>query len=227
MMWISVVLPARADPLAGRDLTSIVGIIHAQAPNISTKAISTSIDAYSHARLQHPTDKPLVTIVDYSVASNRKRLAVADVRTGKVLFYTYVAQGTGSGLKYATRFSDRPGAHASSIGVYLTGRTFDGRDGYSLRLYGLDPGFNSAAYRRDIVIHGAWYVSKAFAQKYGRVGRSWGCFALSRKVERGLVKLIRGATVLVGYYPDVKWLRSSAFLDASISRLKGAAVEMK
>ncbi len=188
--------------------------IHAQAPNISIRAISTAVDAYWHARQRHLTDKPLVTIVDYSLPSNRRRLAVADVQTGKVLFYTYVAHGKGSGLKYATRFSNRPGTDASSLGVYLTGNTYYGDHGYSLRVHGLDPEFNGAAYSRDIVMHSAWYVSKTFAQDHGRMGRSWGCFAVSRKVESAIVNLIRGGTVLVGYYPDPKWLHSSRFLNA-------------
>ncbi len=205
-------LAAHAGPAPGNRLRRLAAAIHAQAPNISIKAASTALDAYEHARLRHLTDKRLVTIVDYSPPSNERRLAVVDVRTGKVLIYTYVAQGKGSGLKYATRFSNEPGSLASSIGVYLTGHTYYGNDGYSLRLHGLDPGFNTAAYRRDIVVHSAWYVSKAFAQKYGRMGQSWGCFALSRNVERAVVKLIRGATVLVGYYPNRKWLHSSPFL---------------
>lgn len=207
-----VVLSAHATAHAALRPGRLAETIRAQAPNISTGAVLTAIDAYVHVRRQHLTDKPLLTIIDYSVPSDKKRLAVANVRTGKVLFYTYVAQGKGSGLKYATRFSNEAGTDASSLGVYLTGATYFGKHGYSLRLHGLDPGFNGAAYRRDIVIHSAWYVSKAFAQKYGRMGLSWGCFALSRKVEGAVVKLIRGATVLVGYYPDSKWLHSSAFL---------------
>lgn len=192
----------------------VADAIHAQAPNIGTRAISIALDAYFQARRQHLTDKPLVTIVDYSVPSDKRRLAVADVQTGKVLFYTYVAHGKGSGLKYATRFSNEPGTDMSSLGVYLTGDTYYGEHGYSLRLNGLDPGFNGAAYRRAIVIHSAWYVGRTFAQDHGRLGRSWGCFALSPKVESAIVRLIRGSTVLVGFYPDPRWLSSSRFLNA-------------
>ena len=193
-------------------LEHLAQTIHAQAPNISLRAIVTGIDAYEHAKLRHLTDKPLVTIVDYSLPSAKRRMAVADVRTGRVLFYTYVAHGKGSGLDYATRFSNTPGTDASSLGVYLTGHTYYGEHGYSLRLHGLDPRFNSAAYRRHIVVHSAWYVSKTFAQEHGRMGRSWGCFALSHRVESAIVRLIRAGTVLVGYYPDPKWLHSSPFL---------------
>ena len=211
-----VPLSARASPRAGIRSERLAEAIHAQAPNIGIKPILTSLDAYFHLAQRHLTDKPLVTIVDFAVPSAKRRLAVADVRTGKVVFYTYVAHGKGSGLTYATHFSNQPGSEASSLGVYLTGHTFYGDDGYSLRLHGLNPEFNGAAYRRDIVIHSAWYVSKAFAQKYGRMGRSWGCFALDRGVESAIVKLIRDGTVLVGYYPDPKWLNSVAYLKGGL-----------
>ncbi|MGA7800005.1 MAG: murein L,D-transpeptidase catalytic domain family protein [Gammaproteobacteria bacterium] len=205
-------LPAHANLPAGKRLKHLAATIHSQAPNISTKAIAAAINAYFHVKQRDLTDKPVVTIVDYSLPSAKKRLAVADVRTGKVLFYTYVAHGKGSGGKYATRFSNKPGTDASSLGVYLTAQTYYGKHGYSLRLKGLNPEFNGAAYRRDIVMHSAWYVSRTFAQDHGRMGRSWGCFVLSRKVESAIVKRIRGGTVLLAYYPDPKWLRSSPFL---------------
>ncbi|MDA8382401.1 MAG: murein L,D-transpeptidase catalytic domain family protein [Betaproteobacteria bacterium] len=236
---LCVALSARAGARAGAPAWErLAETIHAQAPNIGVKAILTSLDAYFHLEQRHLTDKPLVTIVDFALSSARRRLAVADVRTGKVLFYTYVAQGKGSGLTYATRFSNQAGSDASSLGVYLTGHSYYGNDGYSLRLHGLNPGFNSAAYRRDIVMHGAWYVSKAFARKYGRMGRSWGCFALSRTVESSVVNVIRDGTVLVGYYPDPKWLDSLRYLhggrmadrtprpDGSVARPSRAAVRV-
>jgi hypothetical protein len=207
-------LSAHAEPRAGESLERLAEALHAQAPNIGTQAILTAVRAYFQVERQHLTDKPLVTIVDYSVPSDKRRLAVADVQTGKVLFYTYVAHGKGSGSRYATHFSNEPGTDASSLGVFLTGAAYDGKHGYSLRLDGLDPRFNGAAYRRDIVIHSAWYVSKTFAQEHGRLGRSWGCFALSPRVESAIVRLIRGGTVLVGYYPDPLWLHSSVILNA-------------
>ena len=212
---VFVAISAHAAPRTGSHPASLVNAIRAQAPNISPRAIETAISAYYHAAQRHLTHKPIVTIIDYSLPSDVKRLAVANVQTGKVLFYTYVAHGKGSGLKFATHFSNQPGTDASSLGVYLTGSTYYGAHGYSLRLHGLDPQFNGAAYRRDIVIHSAWYVSRTFAQDHGRLGRSWGCFALSAKVESAIVKLIRGATVLVGYYPDPHWLHSSLFLASS------------
>lgn len=210
-------LPAHARPGAGEGVQRLAETIHGQALNIGTPAIVTALRAYLQVERRHLTHKPLVTIIDYSVPSDKRRLAVADVRTGKVLFYTYVAHGKGSGLRYATHFSNDPGTDASSLGVFLTGDAYYGEHGYSLRLKGLDPRFNGAAYRRDIVIHGAWYVSGTFAREHGRLGRSWGCFALDPKVEGAIVRLIRGGTVLVGYYPDPLWLDSSPFLIRSIA----------
>ncbi len=219
---VFVAISAHAAPRTASRPTSLVDAIHAQAPNISPRAIETAISAYDHAARRHLTHRPIVTIVDYSLPSDdasvppsEKRLSVANVQTGKVRFSTYLAHGKGSGRKFATHFSNQPGTDASSLGVYLTGSTYYGAHGYSLRLHGLDPQFNGAAYQRDIVIHSAWYVSKTFAQDHGRLGRSWGCFALSAKVESAIVKLIRGATVLVGYYPDPHWLHSSLFLASS------------
>jgi hypothetical protein len=213
-MLFTGALTAQAAPTVQPSVLQLAQRIHAQAPNIGMRAITTSLEAYFHVREEKLTDKPLVTIVDYSVSSAHRRLAVANVESGKVLFYTYVAHGKGSGLKYATHFSNRPGTDASSLGVFLTANTYYGEHGYSLRLKGLDPKFNGEAYERDIVVHSAWYVSKAFARAHGRMGLSWGCFALSRKVERAIVHLIQGATVLVGYYPDPRWLHSSAFIKA-------------
>ncbi|MGA8262350.1 MAG: murein L,D-transpeptidase catalytic domain family protein [Arenicellales bacterium] len=226
-MWIATalffaVLSAHAELPAGTSSERVAERIHAQAPNISAKAISAAINAYSQVRRRHLTDKPFVTIVDYSLPSAKKRLVVADIRTGKVLFYTYVAHGRGSGLEYATRFSNKPGANTSSLGVYLTGHTYYGKHGYSLRLKGLNPEFNGAAYRRDIVIHSAWYVSQMFARNHGHMGRSWGCFALSHEVEGDLVRLIRGGTVLLAYYPDPEWLHSSPFLRTAPRELNSA-----
>lgn len=204
--------PASARLISPSHLEPLARKLHAQAPNISTTVMSKALEAYTRARQRHLTDKPIVTVVDYSLSSARRRLAVANVREGKILFYTYVAHGKGSGVTYARHFSNTPGSDASSLGVFLTGRTYYGEHGYSLRLRGLNPRFNGAAYHRDIVMHSAWYVSKAFAREHGRMGRSWGCFALSRKVEPKVVHAIRGGTVLLSYYPDRRWLKTSPFL---------------
>lgn len=206
-----IALSAHAGSLSEKGLKKLAETLHVQAPNISTKVITKAIQAYKNAKHRGLVDKDIITVVDYSLPSAKKRLAVVNLNKAKVLYYTYVAHGKGSGLKYATHFSNRPGTEASSLGIYRTAQTYYGKHGYSLRLKGLNPEFNGAAYRRDIVVHSAWYVSQAFADKYGRMGRSWGCFALSKKVEKSVVNVIRGGTMLMAYYPDPQWLSTSPF----------------
>jgi len=154
-----------------------------------------------------------LTVIDYSLPSTRKRLWVLDLAERRVLFHELVAHGRGSGDNVATAFSNRSGSLQSSLGLFLTGETYSGKHGYTLRLQGLEPGINDRAEERAIVIHGAWYVSEEFASRHGRLGRSWGCPALDRKVSRKLIDAIKGGSLLFVYYPDRSWLKGSKYLE--------------
>ena len=112
----------------------------------------------------------------------------------------------------AARFSNEPDTHMSSLGLFLTGDTYIGKHGYSLRLKGLDAGFNDRSYERAIVMHGAPYVSRAFIRSRGRLGRSWGCPALREGIARQVIDRVKGTGLLFSFYPDQRWLRSSRFL---------------
>ena len=158
--------------------------------------------------LAHPS---LLTVVDYSQPSTARRLWVVDVDRHEVLFHELVAHGKGSGENVATTFSDRGGSDTSSLGVFVTAETYDGRHGYSLKLDGLEPGFNDRARARDIVIHGADYVSDDFARQFGRLGRSWGCPALNPSVAKPVIDAIAGGSVVVVYANDADWLARSTF----------------
>jgi hypothetical protein len=151
-------------------------------------------------------------LIDYSLPSARPRLWVFDLRSGRLLFKELVAHGRNSGDGAATRFSDVMGSRQSSLGLFRTADTYVGQNGYSLRLDGLEPGFNSQARARAIVMHGAKYVDPAVASAKGRVGRSWGCPALREAVARQLIDTVRGGGVIFSYYPDPAWLRTSKFL---------------
>jgi hypothetical protein len=155
---------------------------------------------------------PTLTLIDYSLPSARPRLWVFDLRSGRLLFKELVAHGRNSGDGAATRFSDVMGSRQSSLGLFRTADTYVGQNGYSLRLDGLEPGFNSQARARAIVMHGAKYVDPAVASAKGRVGRSWGCPALREAVARQLIDTVRGGGVIFSYYPDPAWLRTSKFL---------------
>lgn len=186
--------------------------IASQAINLSPKLIQLGYTAYQHAIKNGFDDSGVVTLVDFTKPDTDKRLWVIDYKTNKVLFHTWTAQGKDSGLKVADHFSNKPGTHASSIGVYKTGQTYVGEHGKSLRLIGLDPQFNSNALSRDIVVHPAWYVSPNFIHEHGYLGRSWGCFALDKTVAEKIINKIKGGTLLVAYYPNQTWLSHSKYL---------------
>jgi hypothetical protein len=155
---------------------------------------------------------PILTVIDYSLPSTARRLWVLDLRARRVLFHELVAHGAGSGENVASAFSNEPGSRQSSLGLFRTEDTYRGEHGPSLRLSGLEPAVNDQAMARRIVMHGAPYVSDAVVAARGQLGRSWGCPALARGVDRRVIPRIEGGTALFAYYPDARWLRTSRFL---------------
>ena len=156
---------------------------------------------------------PTLTVIDYSLPSTTPRLWVFDMHTGKMLFHELVAHGRNTGDNIAVRFSDAMDSRESSLGLFRTADTYVGHNGYSLRLDGLEPGFNGNARDRAIVMHGAAYVNPDVAKSNGRLGRSWGCPALSEAVARRVIDTVRGGGVIFSYYPDPAWLNASKFLN--------------
>lgn len=153
-----------------------------------------------------------LTVIDYSKPSTEKRLWVFDMRTRAVLYEELVAHGMGTGDNVARSFSNEVDSHKTSLGLFVTEGTYVGKNGYSLRLNGLDAGFNDRARERAIVMHGAPYVSEAFAQAQGRLGRSWGCPALREGVAREVIDRVKGGNLVFAYYPDAQWLKTSQYL---------------
>lgn len=187
-------------------------VITAQAHNLSPQVLKVGLTAYLNARKKGLSDKPMMTLVDYSKASNERRLWVIDLKNEKVLFNTYVAHGKNSGDVNSTSFSNQPSSLKTSLGVFTTDEIYEGHHGTSLRIKGQEPGFNDKALSRDIVFHGAWYVSPEVAKERGRLGRSWGCLAVDEKTIKPLINTIKDKTVVVAYYPDKTWLKKSEFL---------------
>ena len=157
----------------------------------------------------------LLTVCDFSMSSNTKRLWVIDLNDKKVLFNSLVAHGKNTGEEFATNFSNTESSLQSSMGFYITDATYNGDNGYSLKLLGMDKGFNNAAYRRAIVMHGADYVSDEFAAAHKRIGRSWGCPAVPRSLTQPIINTIKGRNVLFIYYPDENYLSKSQWLKVS------------
>jgi hypothetical protein len=153
-----------------------------------------------------------LAVIDYSLPSTQPRLWVFDVARGRLLFQELVAHGRNTGERLAQRFSNVEGSRMSSLGLYQTAGTYYGNNGYSLRLRGLDQGFNDNALARAIVMHGAPYVSEAIAERLGRLGRSWGCPAVRQEVARTVIDTLKGGALLFAYYPDSKWLKESPLL---------------
>ena len=170
-----------------------------------------AIKAYKNAKDQGYGNKEILTIIDYSLPSNQKRMWVVDLKHQKLLFHTLVAHGQNTGGLCAKSFSNKSGSHKSSIGLYQTAETYTGNKGYSLKLKGLDGQFNSNAYNRAIVVHGAWYVGESIA-KQGRLGRSWGCPAVAPQLAKPIINTIKGGSLVFAYYPDQHWLKNSKFL---------------
>ena len=153
-----------------------------------------------------------LTVIDYSRPSSQERLWVFDLRSGELLYEELVAHGQGTGANVATKFSNDNESHQTSLGLFVTESTYVGKNGYSLRLEGLDKGYNDRARERAIVMHGAPYVSEAFVKANGRLGRSWGCPAVSAAVARELIDRVKGGSLVFAYYPDAQFLKTSKYL---------------
>ena len=158
------------------------------------------------------TKNDLITIIDYSLPSSAKRLWVVNLDNDRILYNLLVAQGSRSGWLYATHFSNVNQSHKSSLGLFRTGKTYYGHDGYSLRLHGLEKGFNDHAFNRHIVMHGANYVSQDFIKVHHRLGRSWGCPAVNPRYAKSLINLIKDNSMVFAYAPQKNWLAHSKFL---------------
>jgi hypothetical protein len=155
----------------------------------------------------------LLTVIDYSLPSVEPRLWVVDRESHEVLFQELVAHGKNSGDNLTTRFSNTADSLQTSLGLFSTDDTYVGSNGYSLRLEGLEPDVNDRARVRAIVMHGAPYVNAETARKLGRLGRSWGCPAVSLESARRLIDTVKGGTPVFAYYPDKAWLAESRFLN--------------
>jgi hypothetical protein len=180
--------------------------------SIDPDVLSTALIAASCAVSQGDATAPsTLTVIDYSKPSSEKRLWVFDLKSHELVYEELVAHGQGSGLNMATQFGNEAETHRTSLGLFRTDTTYIGKNGYSLRLDGLDKGLNDQARDRAIVMHGAPYVSDTFVKSTGRLGRSWGCPAVSTAVAKQLIDRVKGGGLVFAYYPDAK-LKTSKHL---------------
>jgi hypothetical protein len=212
---LSGVATADADDGAPPDL---VDRLVAQTENLKPEVLELALAAYAEGMEKGYFTRKRLTVIDYSLPSYEQRLWVIDMATERVLFEEIVAhgmgkpRGSGGDMETAKEFSNRRGSRKSSLGLFVTAETYQGRHGYTLRLDGLEEGVNDNARERLIVIHGAHYVTKPRADDH-MVGRSWGCPSVRPKVARPLIDAIKGGSAVWIYYPDAAWLEESEFLD--------------
>ena len=181
--------------------------------NIEPDVFEMALDAASCAVRTGTVGAPAtLTVIDYSKPSSERRLWVFDLKAKELIHEELVAHGQGSGANMATEFSNDDESHQTSLGLFVTRDTYVGKNGYSLRLDGLDRGVNDRARERAIVMHGAPYVSEAFVKANGRLGRSWGCPAISAAVAREMIDRVKGGGLVFAYYPDAGWLKTSKYL---------------
>jgi len=158
-------------------------------------------------------DKGLITIIDFSKPSTEKRFYTIDLKKLAVKYHTYVAHGRNTGENRATAFSNIPHSNQSSLGFYVTGETYVGSKGYSLRLDGMEKSFNDNIRSRAVVMHAADYATESWINRYGRLGRSQGCPALPPKISREVIDSIKNKSAIFTYYPDEGYLKASRYLN--------------
>lgn len=173
---------------------------HFQLPKL--KSFSEALKGFYQLQDKGLLQKELLTIIDFSMSSNEKRLWIIDMATATVLMNTYVAHGKNTGEEFASSFSNTDASNKSSLGFYTTGEIYNGKHGLSLKLDGIEKGINDNARRRGIVMHAAEYVSPDFIKAHNRLGRSQGCPAVPVEFSAQIIELIKNKSCLFIYHPS-------------------------
>lgn len=181
-----------------------------QLPDL--ESFSKAFKGYYQLKEKGIIKKNILTLIDFTKSSNTKRLWIIDMNTKTVLYNTLVSHGRNSGNEFATDFSNTSSSNKSSLGFYATGELYTGKHGTSLRLDGLEPGINCNARNRAIVIHAADYVSENFIKQHSRLGRSQGCPALPKELNKEIIDLIKEKSCLFIYHPSKNYTQKSKLL---------------
>ena len=185
------------------------------------KLLETALAGYEKVAEEQTLNHPeVITIIDFELPSDKERLWVIDLVHSKVLFHCLVSHGRNSGELMAEHFSNIPGSYASSPGFYITGDTYIGKNGLSLTLDGIEKGINDKARERAIVMHGAEYVSSDYIRKYGRLGRSFGCPAVPKELNKEIIQTIKGGSCLFIYVPKKSYTSNSHIISKITSITK-------
>jgi hypothetical protein len=204
------------------EVYSQIDFSHSQKldPQVFNKAMRGYLNLQAAGKLN--ASKQILSVVDFTKSSTQNRLWIIDMKSKKVIYNTYVAHGQGSGLDMATNFSNQDGTHASSLGFYVTSETYMGAHGNSLRLNGMDKGFNDAALSRGIVVHAADYVSKGNIAGQGRLGRSWGCPSVAPELSQPIINTIKGGTCLFIYHSTPQYHKTAYWMNKKVEAFPGS-----
>ena len=195
------------------------------SPEVFNKAMRGYLNLKDAGKLSN--NKQILSVVDFTKSSTENRLWIIDMKAKKVIYNTYVAHGQGSGMDFATTFSNVDGTHASSLGFYVTSDTYNGAHGNSLRLNGMDKGFNDAALSRGIVMHAADYVSKGNIAGQGRLGRSWGCPAVAPELAQPIINTIKGGTCLFIYHSTAQYQKTAYWMNKKVNSVPGNDIKLQ
>lgn len=198
---------------------SLLDSLSRAAPGLNKEALRHAVAAMQCAVNNGAQPAQRLAVIDYSLPSTARRLWIFDLKRQRVLLRDFVAHGRQSGENLATRFSNSEGSHQSSLGLFRTAESYQGKHGYSLRMDGLEPGINDRARERAIVIHSASYVDPRLVRSQGRIGRSLGCPAVRPEVGRMVVDQLKGGQFMFSWYPDRRWLQNSAYLNCKPQRV--------
>lgn len=194
------------------DELPLVARLAKAAPGLNGAVLGRAVAAMDCAVRHGSEPAARLAVIDFSLPSSEPRMWIFDLQTHALLLEDLVAHGKGSGDNYAKAFSNVEGSNQSSIGLFRTQESYIGRNGYSLRLDGLEEGVNDQARNRAIVIHAADYVDDSWVENYGRIGRSEGCPAVRPEVAQMVIDKLKGGQFMFSYYPDEHWLATSEFL---------------
>jgi hypothetical protein len=202
------------DPTSNRHFNMLWENITKTGAGISEEVFSLALKGFSKLQASNRLSKDsILAIVDFSKSSREKRLYIIDLKTQSLKFESLVSHGRNSGEEFATDFSNQPNSHKSSLGFYITKSTYTGNNGYSLRLQGVEKGYNDLAEKRAIVIHGAPYAENPDATRNTYLGKSFGCPAVPMSIHKAIIQTIKEGNCLFIYYPDKSYLNHSAMLN--------------
>ncbi|MCM2318009.1 MAG: murein L,D-transpeptidase catalytic domain family protein [Pseudomonas sp.] len=221
LLWLAAGLAAFSSSLLANTprTPALIDSLAKAAPTLNREVLRHALAAMQCAINNGSQPAQRLAVIDFSLPSTQRRLWIFDLSSKRLLLQDLVAHGQKSGENFATSFSNTEGSHQSSIGLFRTSESYHGAHGYSLRMDGLEPGINDRARERAIVIHPADYVNPAWIKRHGRIGRSHGCPAVRPQVARMVVDSLKGGQFMFSWYPDRKWMRSSAYLNCKPQRV--------